>query len=287
MLDVARKDPPLLSRRRLMRAAVAAGAGLALVPVLGESASAHAGAGHTEPITDPLTRFRWVEGAFNTRDFGGYAIGCRRTVVVGRMYRSSSLHHVTDVGVTQLAGLNLSVVADFRSHAELGGAGRADRLPAGVAWVSVPVGDPETTAAGVAVTAGPPAGGLTAPDPATEAEFRSYITSSGARRSFGDALRIVSTLDGRPFLWHCNSGTYRTGWASAALLTVLGVPRDQVYADFLLSNLPLGGTFAFPEYLDAAFDEANAVFGSFRRYLHRGLGVDQRTVARLRHALVD
>ena len=39
-----------------------------------------------------------------------------------------------------------------------------------------------------------------------------------------------------PALFHCTTGKDRTGWSAAALLTLLGVPKDQVYEDYLRSN---------------------------------------------------
>lgn len=80
-----------------------------------------------------------------------------------------------------------------------------------------------------------------------------------------------------PAVFHCTTGKDRTGWAAAALLTLLGVPRHQVYADYLRSNdyiipayqkhidafVAAGGEKSIAlailgvrtEYLDAAFDE--------------------------------
>jgi protein-tyrosine phosphatase len=190
--------------------------------------------------------------------------------------RSASLHRVTDRGLSQLADLHLGNVVDFRRVAEVHD--RVDRLPPGVTVVSAPVA--------ATIAAGPPTGGLSAPDPNTQAEFRAYVGNAEARQSFGAGLRVLAAAPERPFLWHCNSGTYRTGWATAVLLTALGVAKGAVYEDFLLSNVAFGGTFAFAEYLDAAFDEATRVFGSFDAYLDHGLGVDQDAQARLRRTLL-
>ncbi|NED82509.1 tyrosine-protein phosphatase, partial [Streptomyces sp. SID11233] len=40
----------------------------------------------------------------------------------------------------------------------------------------------------------------------------------------------------RGVLYHCTAGKDRTGWATAALLTALGVPRETVTDDYLASN---------------------------------------------------
>ena len=67
----------------------------------------------------------------------------------------------------------------------------------------------------------------------TIAEFQSYITSAEAKSSFGTAIRTLARQR-RPFMWHCNSGTYRTGWATAVLHTLLGVEKS--FRDHLLDS---------------------------------------------------
>ena len=100
--------------------------------------------------------------------------------------------------------------------------------------------------------------------------------------------------------FHCTTGKDRTGWAAAALLTLLGVPKDQVVEDYLRSNdyiLPAyqkvidafvagGGDPAIPlaiplailgvkkEYLDAAFEEMETKCGTIEGYFSDGLGID-------------
>lgn len=231
-----------------------------------EPEAAQAPAGAAAPIV--------VDGAFNVRDLGGYTTSQGSTIVTGRIYRSSALNRVTDTGVAQLAELGILTVIDFRGTDEA--AARADRVPDGVTVL----GEPAKGASRV----GPPRPGG-GPDPKVIEEFRGYVTDASSREALGASLRYLADASG-PVLWHCNSGTYRTGWASAVLLTALGVPREQVDEDFLLSNAALGATFAHVEYLDAAFAEADSLFGSFAGYLDEGLGVDEATLERLRESLL-
>lgn len=264
-----------MSRRGVL-AAGAAGVGVLLAPAQVDPAFAD-----TETTVDPLSRFILIQGAFNTRDIGGYQAHGGK-IGWGRFYRSSSLNRITSIGVNQLAALNLKWAADFRSQAEL--ARGLDRLPEGVQSLMVPVGDPGP---GVpAGAAGPPPGGFTEPQQDTLDEFRSYILVDEAKHSLGVALRTLAAPDALPFLWHCNSGTYRTGWATAVLMTAIGVDRHDVYDDFLLSNIAFGGAYAFPEYLDAAFQQVETTYGSFNDYLHDGLGLSEPALEQLRQALV-
>jgi len=119
--------------------------------------------------------------------------------------------------------------------------------------------------------------------PSAKEAFRKLFLSLGDRKQL-------------PALFHCTTGKDRTGWAAAALLTLLGVPKDKVYEDFLRSNdyiipayqkaigafVAAGGDPTIPaaivgvkkEYLDAAFDEVQKSYGSIEKYFSEGLGID-------------
>src|SRR6185436_11756577 len=107
-----------------------------------------------------------------------------------------------------------------------------------------------------------------------------------------------------PIVLHCTAGKDRTGWASAMLLTILGVPRDTVFQDYLATNKytaaqnearikSVGALLYDPEllrpliearreYLQASFDAADEQYGSFNKYVSKGLGVDKATLAKIR-----
>ena len=91
-----------------------------------------------------------------------------------------------------------------------------------------------------------------------------------------------------PTVMHCSAGKDRTGWASAAILTALGVPKATVMQDYLASNdylkekndKTLAQTAALidrsliepvltvkKEYLDASFSEVKAKYKTFDKYL--------------------
>jgi len=104
-------------------------------------------------------------------------------------------------------------------------------------------------------------------------------------------------------------GKDRTGWAAAAFLSLMGVPKKQVYEDYLRSNdyiLPAyqkaidafvaaGGDAEIPEailgvkseYLDATFDEMQKRYGTIQGYLSEGLGIDAAKQQALRDLYLD
>ena len=111
--------------------------------------------------------------------------------------------------------------------------------------------------------------------------YRWFVTSPAGRASFGTALRRIVDASG-PLLYHCSAGKDRTGVGTAILLTILGVPRETVVNDFLLSNTYRGPGSVQREWLEGWFDSVNAAWGSFGNYVKYGLQLDDATVARLK-----
>ena len=126
--------------------------------------------------------------------------------------------------------------------------------------------------------------------------YRELISLPSAKQAYRQLFVSLGKPDQLPALFHCTAGKDRTGWAAAALLTLLGVPKDKVMEDYLRSNeyiLPAyqttinafvaaGGKRAIPmdvlsvkaEYLDAAFDEIKKKYGTIENYFSEALGID-------------
>ena len=139
--------------------------------------------------------------------------------------------------------------------------------------------------------------------------YREFITLPSANAAFRKLFVEMSDKNQLPALYHCTTGKDRTGWVSAALLTLLGVPKATVYEDYLRSNeyiLPAyknfidhfvaaGGQASIPqdllgvksEYLDAAFDQVKAQYGSIENYFDKGLGIDRAGQQKLRHRFLQ
>jgi protein-tyrosine phosphatase len=126
--------------------------------------------------------------------------------------------------------------------------------------------------------------------------YREFVSLPSAKQSYKTLFVSLADQKKLPAVFHCTTGKDRTGWASAALLTLLGVPRETVMADFLRSNeyvLPqfqhaidgfvaAGGDRDIPvaifgvkkEYLEASFDEMQKHYGTIEKYFSEGLGID-------------
>ncbi|WP_436529810.1 tyrosine-protein phosphatase [Actinoplanes sp. HUAS TT8] len=242
-----------------------------------------------------------LASAPNFRDAGGYRTADGRWVRMGVIYRSNSLAALTGADVAELRRLGIRTDIDFRTPSEI--ATGADRIPAGVTYLNLNV-----------IGTSDASGGLGTIDLTTEAGGvammvageKAFVSSDSGRASYRTLFTTVADRTAADVLYHCTAGKDRTGWASAALLTALGVPRDTVLRDYLLSNdynaAANAATLAQvpavirpgykavldvrEEYLQSGFDEVSAKYGSFDGYLRTGLGLSARDLRALRTQLL-
>lgn len=254
-----------------------------------------------------------LTGVRNFRDVGGLRTRDGRRVRRGRLFRSGHLAHATEADAAFLGTLGLHTVVDFRNASDVALEGPDVRLPS-VGYVSMPLSDP---AAGdgfwrmvrdgdVAILREALGDGK-----AAAAMVCSYQTMIRQRRA--EHARLLEMLsDGAlPVLVHCAAGKDRAGTAVAIVLLALGVRREDITADYLVSNDPhrryriQRGAHAEPvtnaevnallsplfearaDYLAGAFDAITAEWGTVARYLAEGLGLTAERRARLREALLE
>ena len=262
--------------------------------------------------------------ATNARDLGGYRTTDGRQVRRGRLFRSNTLHRLSDADVAVLGELGLNCVIDFRHPQEKDLVG-PDRLPtpAPGRLVALPLFDAGHEVFTALSAAFSKAGGSDQPElmarlndnhpgggsaAAMLGLYRWFVTSPLAREAFGAALRLVASPDALPLLYHCTAGKDRTGWLSALTLTALGVDRPTIVADYLHTNdLNAAGNAyvlsvladrvddtsvlvpmleARREYLETAFAQADESYGGMDGYLRDGLGLSDEVRYTLRTALL-
>ena len=226
------------------------------------------------------------------------------------LYRSNALADLSDGDLAYLERLDLERVIDFRS--ELERERDPDRIPA----------SPELD-----VVLRPIQG-----DALDPAELRDRLLAGEGSaddwsgllvdanrafvRDFGGVyaafLRDLADTDQLPLLFHCSAGKDRAGFAAAVALLAVGVPRETVMRDYLLTNdfsadhtegvLRMLRIFSFfraqpdavrplfearREYLQAAFDAIDEDFGGTDAWLRQGLGADDALLARVRANLLE
>jgi protein-tyrosine phosphatase len=187
---------------------------------------------------------RWIEldGAVNVRDMGGLATTGGGTLAGGRLLRSDNLQALTPADVDHLVTrIGIRHVVDLRSDTEvqIEGPGPLTREP------RVTIHHLSLFAEGGGLTDvdadTPPAGVDT--DKILPWQSRPEGDGHESERSVGHylgylaerpdsvigALRVMA--QGTSIV-HCAAGKDRTGVVIALALDVLGVPRDQIVADY-------------------------------------------------------
>lgn len=250
-----------------------------------------------------------IESVPNLRDLGGYETNDGATVVHGLVYRSNQLAPISPEDMKEFAKLGLKNDYDLRTEAER--KPMPDQLPPGVnnVWLDVlkdATGSAPTNL--LALLQNPKEGNKELGDGKIEAVFiksyRDFVSLSSAKTAYHELFTSLADKNKVPALFHCTTGKDRTGWAAAALLTLLDVPKEAIIKDYLRSNdyiLPLykevidgfvdgGGVPTIPqaifgvktEYLEASFDEMQTKFGTIENYFSDGLGIDAATQKALR-----
>jgi protein-tyrosine phosphatase len=98
-----------------------------------------------------------------------------------------------------------------------------------------------------------------------------FVDGAAAQQAYGTLLTEIANADG-PVSMNCSAGKDRTGWASAVILTLLGVPETTVMHDYLLSNTYWLGFGKHPDTPERG--------PSLRGTDSRGVGVCGATVPR-------
>ena len=238
---------------------------------------------HPAPAAAPA-RSLPLAGASNFRDLGGYIGHGGRAVKWRLLFRSDHLAALTPQDQALLAELGVARAIDFRGKAE--SAAQAYALP-GVAYHPLVIEPTVVQRAMELVRAGHH---LSAQDAVglMQQTYRGFVYDSAPR--FAELFALLLDARDAPTVFHCTAGKDRTGFAAALILLALGVPRDVVMHDYLLTNSlyrrPAGVTGRAPEevlavlwrvqeeFLDAALQMVDNDHGGVPAYLAEVLGVD-------------
>lgn len=237
----------------------------------------------------------------NLRDLGDYKTKDGKTVARGLVYRSNQLCEISPADMKKLAALKLKTAYDLRTAEER--QKRPGEVPPGVnyVWLNVLADSPQSGPAQLEGLMQDPKkanaelGGGKVEEKFQQA-YREFVSLPSAQKEFRELFLAFGDQKKLPTLFHCTTGKDRTGWAAAAFLTLLGVPKDTVMEDYLRSNdyiipayqkaidkfVAAGGDKSIPlailgvkkEYLNASFDEMQKKYGTIEKYFSEGLGID-------------
>ena len=249
-------------------------------------------------IDDYFERHYPFEGCFNFRDIGGYLNQDGRRVKKGLYFRAGRQDRMTDKDLAQLLELNISTQIDLRKQEEVLDQGRGPLEAMGANYINIAV---------------IPEGGsdklnkLVGDTGISGKRYLGYLEFGPTSwlRLFG----ILAEQDNLPVLLHCTAGKDRTGVSTAFLLSVLGVSREVIEADYLLTNLDterqadfIESTVGYPEGYDREkmitiagvpqdamkdfLDGVESKWGSVVEYLQK-IGITQDQMNKIRDNFLE
>lgn len=258
-----------------------------------------------------MERLLPLRGARNFRDVGGYVTADGRQMKWRQLFRSGVMTYLTPEDGHFLDRLSIRTVCDLRTAEER--LREPTHWGAGATRVSWEY-DRRVISLRHLIE-GP---GFSAPQ-ARKAMLKLYrLLPQSFAEPFGAIFGHLA--DSKfPLVFNCSAGKDRTGMLAALILTFLGVPREQVIADYVLTDTaidlekelfehPQGSVGAgdeytllsrvaradrqplfisSPDYLNAAFEQINHDHGSIDAYFRKALRLSPSHLDAIRENLLE
>lgn len=246
-----------------------------------------------------------LEGGRNFRDLGGYQTLDGRRVKWGKLFRSGSMARLTPADYERLSKLSIKSICDLRTIQERTAEPNKWCEVAGIAYWAREHSESFGELRRVMIS------GLSTPEMARAAMIEGYrqlpFEQAPAHRALFERLAAGEV----PLVFNCAAGKDRAGTAAALILSALGVPREVVVEDYVLTDRVIDLEAIFMDrkrrneltdlsrgmvsailkadagYLHAALDAVEAKHGTVAGYVRDNLGVTEETLFAIRQSLLE
>ncbi|KGL38143.1 protein tyrosine phosphatase [Listeria newyorkensis] len=246
-----------------------------------------------------------LDGAVNIRDLGGYKTTDGKTVKPHKLIRAAELANLSKNDIKKLTSTySLAEIIDFRTNSEV--KAKPDPVIKNVDYIhdSIMKDNGSSTSAQDMMAS---LAKMDNPEQFLISANKSFVTDQQSIDGYKLFFQELLNNKEGAVLWHCTAGKDRTGFGTALVLAALGVDQKTIMNDYLLSNKYratenqktidalakqtdnpkiLSGMKAIldvrPAYLNAAFDEINAKYGSTDAFLKQGLGLTDKDIKKLK-----
>ncbi len=261
-----------------------------------------------------------LEGLLNARDLGGIVGHEGKKIKMGRIIRSDNLSPATENDCKKLKEYGLKKIVDFRTDDEIKGS--PDKAVCGADWVHSPILKDLTT-------------GITrkeAKKPSCLAEillnfslelgengkswlaglYIPLVSDEFCLRGYRKFLDVLKDNKAGAVLYHCSAGKDRVGIGTLIFLSALGVSRDDIIKDYLLTNESYAGVISKARalgraqgvdekildtieplsgvdisYISTALDVIDNIHGGMDSFLKNQLGLDENYINELRQNYLE
>ena len=257
------------------------------------------------------SRYIDIPGMNNTRDLGGMRTKDGRVIRPNMLYRSSKLGKLED---KDWFARNIALVVDMRSSREINE--NPDPHIPGVDYLHLPIF--EMLAVGVSRDKESDRR-MAAPNvesaiKSMSSVYARFVNDEFCLNQFRRFIQLLFAPREKALLWHCSAGKDRTGTGALFIQELLGVDREDIIADYLMTNEYLkdeiqefvdkaaarsGGMDeearqgltvlmgAHERYPLTVYEEAEAKYGSFDAFIRDGLGVSDAQREELRRRYLE
>ena len=251
---------------------------------------------HQEIVEESLIPFT---GTHNFRDIGGYKSEDGRRVKWNTFYRSDKLSGFTAKDIDYFRNLEIKTILDFRPIGDI----RVHRDPkiSGVKYINISaltevfnINDSSDVIE------------LFNRKYSEKFDIKSFIIDIYKSIAFNnyayrELLDCIEKEDNLPIVFHCTAGKDLTGFASALILSILGVPEKIIMEDYVASNFYRRdinkkirrsmekNVFdskkieildlileVKEEFLKASFESIKDKYGSIENYLEKEYGITKK-----------
>ncbi len=241
-------------------------------------------------------RMHW-DGCINARDLGGFMTRDGKRTRRGALVRMENPGHLTEEGLQAMLAHAVFTVIDLRYPMEITRnsqlADAVKDLEDAPLIVGIPLLEEATQPEDDAVFA------------RSRDEWHMHVLDNRGD-AMATVLRTIADAEPGAVAFHCAAGKDRTGIVAALLLDLVGVSRDEIVADYALSEhwlLPrteewlthmdaaqrvnVHGLMATPpEYMWFALNHVDARHGGVENYL-RTIGLADVEIAALRERMIE
>lgn len=241
----------------------------------------------------------------NFRDLGGIKNKSGKKVKPRKLLRSGHLVNLDQVTQDLLVDtFNLTRIIDFRRDFEISES--PDTPIEDVEYINLDLlGKMNAKSSSLADFA--QLKSITAVDQHMLGVYEDLILNPGAQEGFTEFMDYILANKTGATIFHCFAGKDRTGYASALLLLLLDVEKEEIYKDFLITNTErkqandeliqqfreqgfdeeqleslATALYVKADYLDHAFKLIEKNFGTAEQYAAECLNIDQEKLNELR-----
>jgi len=247
-----------------------------------------------------LNRHVNLIGASNFRDLGGYETEDGMKLKRGLIYRSDNLSHLSEEDLQKINEIGIKTVCDFRSDFEL------DEFPSLFSEKTLPklkhipiktLGTRDLRELSIKDD-------VTSEEMAREMQHHYVLYVHQHKKKYRDFINLVAFGE-IPLVFHCFAGKDRTGFGALLYLGLLGVKKETIIEDYLLTNKFFKGPIVNEEwrdtsseklqplfearvdYINAAFSEIYSSYNSIEDFVVKELEIDRQTLDLLKTRILE